>query len=157
MVTPSLQGAVYLTHINEPDALTWIAGVLAVVSGVALVAGFLTPASGAVAGLTTLFIVATRTPPSASELIADVAALILVVYAAALSLLGPGALSMDARLFGRPQKSSFSTIPRFNTRCTNESMRTLRSYPAHPSGVQRASCRSPTRCRSPIPSSNRFD
>jgi len=99
--TASLQGAVYLTHINEPDALTWIAGVMAVVSGVALVAGFLTPASGAVAGLTTLFIVATWTPPSASELIYRLAALILVVDAAALSLLGPGALSMDARLFGR--------------------------------------------------------
>ena len=73
--TASLQGAVYLTHINEPEALTWIAGVLAVVSGVALVAGFLTPASGAVAGLTTLFIVATWTPPSASELIDRLAAL----------------------------------------------------------------------------------
>jgi uncharacterized membrane protein YphA (DoxX/SURF4 family) len=97
----SLQGAVYLTQINEPNALTWIAGVLALVSGAALVAGFLTPASGAVGGLTTLFIVATWTPPGASVRIDRLAALILVVDAAALSLLGPGALSMDARLFGR--------------------------------------------------------
>jgi uncharacterized membrane protein YphA (DoxX/SURF4 family) len=65
------------------------------VSGVALIAGFLTPASGAVAGLTTLFIVTTWTPPD------RLAALILIVDAAALTLLGPGAHSLDARLFGR--------------------------------------------------------
>ena len=54
-----------------------------------------------VAGLTTLFIVATWTPPSASVLIDRLAALILIVDAAALTLLGPGAVSLDARLFGR--------------------------------------------------------
>jgi uncharacterized membrane protein YphA (DoxX/SURF4 family) len=97
----SMQGAVYLTHMNNPSALTWIAGALAVVSGVALIAGFLTPASGAVAGLTTLFIVTTWTPPTASVLIDRLAALILIVDAAALTLLGPGAHSLDARLFGR--------------------------------------------------------
>jgi uncharacterized membrane protein YphA (DoxX/SURF4 family) len=97
----SIQGAVYLTQMIGPNALSWLSGVLAVVSGLALVAGFLTPASGAVAGLTMLFIVATWTPPGASVLIDRVAALILAVDAAALALLGPGALSMDARLFGR--------------------------------------------------------
>jgi uncharacterized membrane protein YphA (DoxX/SURF4 family) len=97
----STQGIVYLTHLIEPTALMWIAGALAGVSGVALVAGLLTPASGAVAGLTTLFIVATWTPPSAAVLIDPVAALILIVDAAALALLGPGAVSLDARLFGR--------------------------------------------------------
>jgi uncharacterized membrane protein YphA (DoxX/SURF4 family) len=97
----SMQGAVYLIRLNDPSALTWIAGALAVVSGVALVAGFLTPASGTVAGLTTLFIVATWTPPSASVVIDRLAALILIVDAAALALLGPGAHSLDARLFGR--------------------------------------------------------
>jgi uncharacterized membrane protein YphA (DoxX/SURF4 family) len=97
----STQGVIYLTHAIEPTALTWIAGVLAVVSGVALVTGFLTPASGVVAGLTTLFIVATWTPPGASVLIDRLATFILIVDAAALALLGPGALSLDARLFGR--------------------------------------------------------
>src|SRR5262249_11162123 len=95
------QGAVFLTHTIEPTVLTWIAGALAVVSGVALIAGFLTPASGAVAGLTTLFIATTWTPASASVLVDRFAAVILIVDAAALVLLGPGAVSLDARLFGR--------------------------------------------------------
>ena len=97
----SIQGAVYLTQMVDANALMWLSGVLAVVSGLALVAGFLTPAAGAVAGLTTLFIVATWAPPNTFLLIDRLAAVILIVNAAALALLGPGALSMDARLFGR--------------------------------------------------------
>ena len=92
------QGAVYLTHMIEAHALMWIAGVLAIVSGLALLAGFLTPASGVGAGLATLFII-TGTPTSV--LVDRLAACILVVDAVVLVLLGPGALSMDARLFGR--------------------------------------------------------
>jgi uncharacterized membrane protein YphA (DoxX/SURF4 family) len=97
----SAQGAVYLTHVIDPAPLAWVVGLLAVVAGLALVAGFLTPVSGALAGLTTLIIVATWTPPTASVLIDRLAALILIVDAAALALLGPGAVSLDARLFGR--------------------------------------------------------
>jgi len=103
----TIQGAVHLTHLNEPNALMGISGALAVVSGLALVAGFLTPVSGAVAGLT-IMCIATWPPPDTSVRIDRVAALIVVVDAAALALLGPGALSMDARLFGRRE----ITIPR---------------------------------------------
>ena len=103
----TIQGAVHLTHMNEPNALMGISGALAVVSGLALVAGFLTPVSGAVAGLT-IMVIATWTPPDTSVLIDRLAALFVVVDAAALALLGPGALSMDARLFGRRE----ITIPR---------------------------------------------
>src|SRR5260370_42412337 len=65
----SMQGVVYLARTIEPSALTWLAGALAVVSGLALLAGFLPPASGAIAGLTTGLIVATWTPPLTSVLI----------------------------------------------------------------------------------------
>src|SRR4029450_13345883 len=78
----SMQGVVYLERTIEPHALTWLAGGLAVLSGLTLLAGFLTPASGAIAGLTTLFIVATGTPPGTSVLIDRFAALILLVDAA---------------------------------------------------------------------------
>jgi len=97
----SLQGIACLTHINDANALLWIGGGLALVSGAAVVAGFLTPASGAVAGLATSFIVAAWTPPGGSMRIDPLTALILIVNAAALALLGPGAHSLDARLFGR--------------------------------------------------------
>ena len=97
----TIQGAVYLRHVSEPGVLMWIGGVLAVVSGLAVLAGFVTPASGVVAGVTTLAIVATWAPPGAPGVVDRLSAVILVVDAAALALLGPGALSMDARLFGR--------------------------------------------------------
>ncbi len=96
----SIQGAVFLMRTPAPNGVIWIAAALAVVSGFALVAGVLTPGSAAVAGLTTLFI-ATWTQPNAPLAIDHLAAVIVAGDAAALALLGPGALSMDARLFGR--------------------------------------------------------
>jgi len=97
----AIQGVVYLRHVSEPGVLIWIVAALAVVTGLAVLAGFATPVSGIVAGLTTCTIVTALAPPGASGLIHRLAALILTVDAAALALLGPGALSMDARLFGR--------------------------------------------------------
>ena len=48
-----------------------------------------------------MFIFATWTATGTSVLIDRFAALVLIVDAAALALLGPGAHSLDARLFGR--------------------------------------------------------
>ena len=83
-----MQGVAYLSRTLEPNALTWLAGELVVVSGLALLAGFLTPASGAIAGLTAVLIVAAWTPPGTSVLIERFVALILIV-ADALVLLDP--------------------------------------------------------------------
>jgi uncharacterized membrane protein YphA (DoxX/SURF4 family) len=99
----AIQGAQYLATTSAPTAVTWALGLLAVAGGTALVAGFLTPGSGAVAGLATIAIVMTWSPaPSASNPLIDrVAALFVAADAAALALLGPGAHSLDAYLFGR--------------------------------------------------------
>ena len=96
----TIQGVVCLRPVSEPGVLIWIGGLLAVVSGLAVLAGFVTPASGVVAGVTTFAIVA-MWAPGTPGVVDRLAAFILVVDSAALALLGPGALSMDARLFGR--------------------------------------------------------
>jgi hypothetical protein len=79
--------------------LSLAAGGLAVVGGALLVAGFLTPIAGVLSGLGIL-------------LLADgpLRALVVIV-AAAVVLLGPGAFSVDSRLFGRREV----VIPRRNT------------------------------------------
>jgi uncharacterized membrane protein YphA (DoxX/SURF4 family) len=98
-----LQGRLYLSGVAEPTADTWALALLAIASGMTLVAGFLTPGSGAVAGLTTVVIVVTWTPssPAPSLVLDKVAAFFVLADATALALLGPGAHSMDAHLFGR--------------------------------------------------------
>ena len=63
----AIQGGSYLTNIAEPTTTTWALGLLAIASGIALIAGFLTPASGAIAGLATVLIAATWTPDTAPE------------------------------------------------------------------------------------------
>ena len=95
----TIQGVLALRQPSELNVLMWVGAVLAVVSGLAVLAGFVTPASGVVAGLATFGIVAMRAPPPG--FIDGLAASILAIDAAALALLGPGALSLDARLFGR--------------------------------------------------------
>jgi uncharacterized membrane protein YphA (DoxX/SURF4 family) len=77
-------------------------GALAIVSGVALVAGFLTPGAAAAVGLSMLVLAATWPPAAVAGVIIDRPASALVIAVAlALAMLGPGAHSIDALLFGR--------------------------------------------------------
>jgi uncharacterized membrane protein YphA (DoxX/SURF4 family) len=93
------QGAVYLAA--APTAAAWIVGSMTAISGVSLVAGFLTPGAGVVAGLGTIAIASRIDPDATSSVIDLLPALFVLADALALVLLGPGALSMDAHLFGR--------------------------------------------------------
>jgi uncharacterized membrane protein YphA (DoxX/SURF4 family) len=76
--------------------------VLAIVSGVVLLAGFLTPVAGAILGMGYLAdCIALLFGANANKYANAFAALYLAAVAAAVAMLGPGAYSADARLFGR--------------------------------------------------------
>ena len=95
------QGGSYLWQ-GEPTVAAWSLGVIAIVSGAGLVAGFLTPGAATAAGLATLLMAATSTPPLLAGLVLDARATgLLIADAAALAMLGPGAHSIDAYWFGR--------------------------------------------------------
>jgi putative oxidoreductase len=97
------QGGSYLMHASEPDTASWALATLAVVSGIGLIAGFLTPAAAALVSISALVMAATWWPPplGASLLMDRPAAALVAVDALALALLGPGAHSIDSYLFGR--------------------------------------------------------
>jgi uncharacterized membrane protein YphA (DoxX/SURF4 family) len=96
------QSGLYLAHLDEPDAVSWAVGLLALVSALSLIAGFLTPGAALAISGTTLFVAAAWNQPAAGGLVIDrVAALLVSVDALALAALGPGAYSVDAYLFGR--------------------------------------------------------
>ena len=95
------QGGAYLAGSADAGAGTWLLGAAAVASGASLVVGFLTPGAGAVAGLSTTCIAIGVMHTGPGPLLHGPAALFVAADAAAVILLGPGASSVDARLFGR--------------------------------------------------------
>jgi uncharacterized membrane protein YphA (DoxX/SURF4 family) len=96
------QGGSYLAHGVEPTATSWALAGLAVLSGLGLVAGFLTPGAAAGVSMSTLAIAAVSTSPVGASLAAPwEGAWFVAADALALAMLGPGAHSIDAWLFGR--------------------------------------------------------
>jgi uncharacterized membrane protein YphA (DoxX/SURF4 family) len=97
-VVAVVQGGVGLAGATHPTLSTWITGCLAIASGAAVLVGFLTPGAGILLGLTVpLFWL----PSRAEGLFLDrIAALFVMANATAIAFLGPGAFSVDSRLFG---------------------------------------------------------
>ncbi len=84
---------------GEPGGWALLAGLLEILVGAALQMGFLTPLEALLAGLVSLGL---TLPPLTPNVFGGIPATIyLTVMAAAVLLLGPGAFSLDARLFGR--------------------------------------------------------
>ena len=86
-----------------------VVGMLAAMTAVLLVLGLMTPVSGALAAAAAAGLALSVLPsPARNAFALGVPAVALTLAAAALALIGPGAYSVDAGLFGRRE----ITIPR---------------------------------------------
>ena len=85
-ITILLQSRVDLTGGADPGSGAWVAALLSATAGILLIIGVLTPLAAAAAGF------------AAAGM--GFAVSFVTVVAIAMILLGPGAYSLDARLFG---------------------------------------------------------
>jgi len=96
-----IQGVYYL---REPDPMpaAWVIALVTITSGALLLVGFLTPVAGVVSGLTALGIAFSFFPVATKILFEPYVPLVFAVaILLAIIILGPGAFSVDALLFGR--------------------------------------------------------
>jgi uncharacterized membrane protein YphA (DoxX/SURF4 family) len=98
----SAGGVLYLSGLVERTPVVWVLASILVLSGTALVIGFVTPVASVLVGLCVLGIGLSWVPtPPLSLLGARLIALVIVATAIGIALLGPGAFSIDGYLFGR--------------------------------------------------------
>lgn len=97
-----IQGGLYFIGRIESVAQIWMA-IVSLLSGVALLAGILTPVAAVVTGLGALACGFSLLAAPAVSNLADskLAVILIAIVATAIACLGPGAFSVDAHLFGR--------------------------------------------------------
>jgi uncharacterized membrane protein YphA (DoxX/SURF4 family) len=101
-VTAFLQGTAYFKDAERLTFWSCVMGVLALLGGTSLLLGFLTPFGGSIVGAGASGIALSWFPSPPQNLLNDLfPTALLVVISTAIVLLGPGAMSLDARLFGR--------------------------------------------------------
>lgn len=95
-----LQGVAYMTQVR-PTVWMRVIGLLAMLSGALLLAGCLTPIFSSIICLGTTAIGLSWLPAADPNLFnGTLPTIVVAVVSAAIVLVGPGALSVDARLFG---------------------------------------------------------
>jgi uncharacterized membrane protein YphA (DoxX/SURF4 family) len=101
-ITAAIQGGVYLADAGSGTFETWFVGLTVMAGGISLLIGFLTPVAGVLVALATIGIARSWFPPATPNLFnMPLPAVLVVIIAASVALLGPGALSVDCLLFGR--------------------------------------------------------
>jgi uncharacterized membrane protein YphA (DoxX/SURF4 family) len=96
-----VQGGLYFREGGSAPA-TWLAGLAALLSGAFLLIGFLTPIAGIAVGLGAIGVRLSLLGAGAPTLFDSRSAIAFAVtMLIAIVLLGPGAFSLDARVFGR--------------------------------------------------------
>jgi uncharacterized membrane protein YphA (DoxX/SURF4 family) len=98
-LTAAVQGSAQILGAGLSSPGECVIGGLAVAGGILLVLGFLTPGTSAIVVLSTALCWFPN--PSPALFLSRIAGLLVVADATAVALLGPGAFSIDARLFGR--------------------------------------------------------
>jgi len=107
-----VQGGYY---VGEPDAPlgAWAVGLAAILAGCLLLIGFLTPLAGSFVALGALGIWLSLIPPCAPTLFdSGTAAVFGLTILWAIVTVGPGAFSVDARMFGRREIIFPPLVPR---------------------------------------------
>ena len=96
-------------RVAESATQTWVSAALSIVSAIAILIGVLTP----VASLLLVVTVALFWFPqrAAGVFLDTISSCLIAVNATAIALLGPGAFSLDARLFGRREIYIFDDTP----------------------------------------------
>lgn len=99
--TAVVESGIYFNSAGTFTLATWAAGGLAATAGACLLSGFLTPIAAALVALSNLAVLLSWLPAAPDLLQMKLPIAFLIVVSAAVACLGPGAFSIDARLFGR--------------------------------------------------------
>jgi uncharacterized membrane protein YphA (DoxX/SURF4 family) len=100
-LTALVQGGTYLNHQGSLSYGMFIVGVLGVASGISLLIGFLTPIASSLVGFGSAATLLSWLPAPTPNLFgASLTTWLVVTMAIAIACLGPGAFSLDCRMFG---------------------------------------------------------
>jgi uncharacterized membrane protein YphA (DoxX/SURF4 family) len=88
-------------HDVPPSMSAWAATVVAIGLGVAVTVGFITDVAAVLLSIGTIGVVCGWNPWSGADPAERISTVFVVSMCVAVALLGPGALSVDARLRGR--------------------------------------------------------